>query len=562
MKKEVIIRLTIVLCIGFLIIIFSCQKDSAKIEDDQVVASINDFEITHKQFGDYFNKLYPHRAFSQANDSLKKNVLDGMINQQLTLLEAYRLGYDKDPEVEDYINKKERSLAAEALEDREIKNKVITEDVIKKYYQWSDRELKLLRMKFKCGPDNSQKEEKEKKAWSIYEKLQQGADFKSLAAQFSEHTHAQKDSGRMGIVNCFNVFNEEIFGHAYNLSAGEIGKPFYENNAYYLIKLDGVNFLKLESYEEERNKIESRLQDYFSGALSYQFNLFRKKLMADFHYELLPENVNFFCERTGTMKSRQDSANLFNDVEKSMILSKSDIDKITIGEFFPKVFQYYWDSLNQQRVVEMLLSNINYDRIKKHRAMTDKLNELPEVVSKLDQWKIVLLKSWVLNKEVIDKIDVSENVLKPIFDREKYKLRMKERRTVREIFQKTEDGINKIYKLAANGHDFEALEKNYQQNKATRTNGVIGPFPKGPHGKLSENAFAMKVGEISKPFKYRAGYSIIKLLSIEPERMKSFEEAEEQLKREYIEANKDRFISEWYAKIADNYIIKVRKFKS
>lgn len=561
MKKNGIIRFTTILCIGLMIIILSCQKDSAKIDDDRVVARINDFKITQKQLGDYFNKLHPRLTFSKASDSLKNIILNEMINQQLTLMEAYRLGYDKSPDVLDYLTKKERSLAGNALEEREVKNKVITEDVVKKYYKWSDRELKLLRMKFKCGPDNSEKEEKEKKAWSIYDQLLQGADFKTLAAQFSEHTNAEKDSGRMATVNCFEI-NEDIFSHAYELTEGEFGKPFFSYNTYYLVKVEQINYQKLGNFEKERSKIESQLQEYFSGALSHQFNLFQKKLLTDFHYELHSDNILFFCERAGTMKSRQDSASLYSDDEKLMALSSSDIGEITIGEFFPKVINYYWNSLNQKRVVDMLLVNINYDRIKKHKAMAEGLNKLPEVEQELNAWKVTMLKSWVLNKEVIEKIDVSDAVLRRIFDHEKYKLREPERRTVREIFQKTEDGINEVCKLAVKGRDFKELEAKYQQNKETRTNGIIGPFRKGPNGKLGENAFSMKVGEISKPFKYRGGYSIIKLLSVEPERMKSFEEAKEQIENKYIEENKDQFISKWYAKIADKYKIEIRQFKS
>jgi len=117
-----------------------------------------------------------------------------------------------------------------------------------------------------------------------------------------------------------------------------------------------------------------------------------------------------------------------------------------------------------------------------------------------------------------------------------------------------------VYQLALKGNDFTELEKKYQQNRETRTNGVLGPFTKGSHGRLGESAFKMAVGEISQPFKYRGGYSIIQLLSIEPERKKTFAEAREELKYGYLDENQEKFISQWYEKIKKNYRTTIYSF--
>ena len=560
MKNENRVRIVVILLIG-LIISLDCQMNSEKINNKSTLAKIDDFEITYKEFSDHFKKLHPNQVIEKADNNLKNKVLKDMINQLLTLQEAYRLEYDKSQKIIDISKRKEEALAAAAYEKIEVYDKVLTEQLIRQYYAWSDRELKLWRMKFKCGAENLQSKEKEKKAWDVYEKLQNGADFKKMAALYSEHENAKIDSGSMARINCFEVV-ENVFSHAYEMSVGEIGKPFYSNNAYYILMVKDVYPKEIGHYEMERPKIVEKLKKHYGSKLAHHFFTLRKNLLAEFNFSLFSENIEFFCNRSGTMKTKNDSSALFNDTERAMVLCKTDINEITIDEFFHKAFQYFWNSLDQKTLVEKLLSKACLDELKKHKALMAHLNEMPSVKDAHNEWQVDFLKSYVIEKEVIEKLDVSDFILKPIYNTKKNSLIVKEKRTVREIFQKTEKGINKVYKLAIKANNFETLEKKYQENIESRTEGVLGPFTKGPHGKLGENAFSMRVGEISKPFRYRGGYSIIKLLSIEPERQKTFDEAKEELKNEYIDKNQEKAISEWYEKIRNNYTITINKFSS
>jgi len=177
----------------------------------------------------------------------------------------------------------------------------------------------------------------------------------------------------------------------------------------------------------------------------------------------------------------------------------------------------------------------------------------------LDRWKIFYLKQYVIQLEIMDRINTSDMVLIPVYEQQKNRFIIKEQRVVREIFCKSRKDIEKVYQLTAQGKDFEALEKKYQENQETRTHGIIGPFMKGPNGKLGEQAFMMSVNEISRPFRYRGGYSIIQLLSIEPERQKTYEEAKEEIKAWYIDENRKKFISEWVDKSKDNYDLDLYK---
>ena len=158
----------------------------------------------------------------------------------------------------------------------------------------------------------------------------------------------------------------------------------------------------------------------------------------------------------------------------------------------------------------------------------------------------------------IDKMDVSEAVLRPIYEQTRQARVVKKQATVREIFRKTKPDLDRVYQMAVNGHDFAALQAKYCQNQENRNQGIVGPFPQGMNGKLGEWAFSgLAIGQISPPFKYRGGYSIIQLLALENERVKSFAESREEIKAEYIQAHFQSQINTWLAQVRKNYRIRV-----
>ncbi len=556
MPIKILRRLLVKYLLVISVVLMGCQSNVNK--ENRIVAKINDFEITYGHFEDQFKKVHPGQRLLKATKEMKQSVLDNMIEQQLILFEAYRLGYDHNEKVLEYIVSREKVLAGEALRKREVDDKVISEEVIGKYYRWLDRKVNLLRMKFVFTSDDENKKVAENKAQKVHEELQTGADFKKLAAEYSEHATAKKDSGNMKIVGCFDVY-KELFEKAYQLSEGEFSQPFMVKNSFYIIKVEKVYPETRGTLEEEKTKLIDRLKEYYKEQLTQQFYRFKNNIMDEYEQTLNLENVAYFCKKAGTMKTRKDSVQLFNDREKKLVLGRTSFEETTIGKFLPLVFEYYWESLNQERLVKMLLSERMFRRTVNHKGMQLKLNELPEVREELEQWKIYYLKKFMIQMEVMDKVDISDMVLIPIYQEEKSRLKFKEQRLVREIFCKTKEDIEKVYHLAVQGHDFQNLEIKYQENRETRNHGIIGPFTKGPNGKLGENAFNMKVNEISQPFKYRGGYSIIRLLSIEPERQKTYDEAKEEIKANYINENKKKFISDWIDQNRENYSININE---
>ncbi len=537
-----------------LLLVPSCHK---KEEKTKVVARINELEITEQDLITQFNARQPQMDFKTAEQSVKQAVLNDMIDQQLLLLEAYRLGYDKNAELVKLVQEKEQELAAEAFIEKEANAEPVTENLAREYYRLMDKTYDISFIKLNKGQSEQEKQVIIDKANEIYRQLKAGANFNQMAAVHSQHGSAAGDSGRYTLVNCFNL-EKSLILRLHRMQTGEISEPLVAGDAVYILKLDRIIAQKLAEFSVSKPEIMEELEKMQQNQKAQKTVKIELALKKQYHYSLFPEQIDFFCNRTKKMKSKSDTLEIFTATEKRVPLSRTDFNEITIGEFLPKVAEYYWDSLSQRRVVEMLLDYMNGKRILKHHAMQQKINELPKIKNQLSVFQVQNLKGYVVQKEVVEKIAVTDEKLLALYERSKADFKVPPSVTVQEIFCRSKEESDRVHALAVAKNDFALLQKTYSQDEETRSNGVLGPFGKGRNGKLGELAFSgMKVGQISEPFRYRGGYSFFKLLAFESERIESFTTVKDKLKAKYLDENKGKFLAEWLKTSRKNYRIEL-----
>ncbi len=541
------------LLIGVLSITLACSRRAKEPQD--IVAKIDDFPITFQDFSEQWQRSNRNLPLDQASKEQKLAVLDEMIDEQVTLLEAYRLHYDQKEPMAKMAKEKERELAGRALRKHETEDAILTEQLLQQFYRWCDRELELLYMKFYAGSEKATQERAMKKAEKIHQRLLNGEDFKKLAVAFSEHDHAKSDSGKMGRVDCFHV-NEEFFRQAYPLKEGQVTPPFSDGRSVWILKVEKIHPIQQKPFEQERANLRQKLSELYADKIAARKVQFHQAILDEIHFSILNEPTHFFCERTKQMRSLADTATIFSPEELKMVLAVSDIESTTIGDIFFMSAPYYWRSLPQRRVIEMLLRELHTNRGVKTKAMRLGYNEKEDVRQEYQNWLAYYLKKSVIQGEVIDKIDVSDKILYPLYEQRKSSLIIKKQATVREIFHKTEADIQHVYRLAKSGADFAQLQRQYSQNMEDRNEGIIGPFAPGMHGQLGELAFSLKVGEISAPFRYRGGFSIIQVLAQEPERIMTFAEAKETLKNDYIQSRWEEEVKAWKKKARKHYRVR------
>jgi peptidyl-prolyl cis-trans isomerase D len=149
--------------------------------------------------------------------------------------------------------------------------------------------------------------------------------------------------------------------------------------------------------------------------------------------------------------------------------------------------------------------------------------------------------------ELAASVPVSEQVLRHYYDQQAASLSTEEQRRASHILiqvpanadAKALDAAHatlaKIQARLKAGDSFEALAKEYSQDKASAVKGGdLGYFGRGVMDKSFEDAaFKLKKNEVSEPVRSSFGFHLIKITDIKPSHRKSFEEARADLERAY-----------------------------
>jgi foldase protein PrsA len=146
-----------------------------------------------------------------------------------------------------------------------------------------------------------------------------------------------------------------------------------------------------------------------------------------------------------------------------------------------------------------------------------------------DMVKLDLLRQKAAMKDV----KVTEKEMKKYYDEYKPKIKASH------ILVDDEKTANEIKAKLDKGEDFAKLAKEYSKDPGSAKNGGdLGWFGSGEMVKEFEDAaYALKVGEISKPVKSEYGYHIIKVT--DKEKKKSFEQMKEEIEFELKKSKLD-----------------------
>jgi len=112
------------------------------------------------------------------------------------------------------------------------------------------------------------------------------------------------------------------------------------------------------------------------------------------------------------------------------------------------------------------------------------------------------------------------------------------------------NSINDIYGKINDGTvSFEDAAKTHSQDGSASNGGLLGTFPAGQMvPEFSEKLSTMKEGEISKPFKTRFGWHIVKLSKVEKKDPPSYNEVRGRLLNVYYQQNMEKAFQNWLGK--------------
>ena len=146
-------------------------------------------------------------------------------------------------------------------------------------------------------------------------------------------------------------------------------------------------------------------------------------------------------------------------------------------------------------------------------AEREKLNEKPEIQSKLKIAKDDVLASEYITTKIVPFVTVKEGEVDEIM-KQNPQLVPKEMLTLREILVKSEQEAEEIYQDLKKGSDFLKLATEKSISRSKTSGGLLGTISRGQlPPDLETIVFKLKEGEFSKPIKSDEGFRILYLVS-------------------------------------------------
>jgi peptidyl-prolyl cis-trans isomerase SurA len=311
-----------------LIILCGLCNAEAKVVD-RIYAQVNEDIITLSDINRKMDAIRREYATKYTGDQLEEavkaaraDVLNVLIQEKLLVQKAIELGVDADvePKVSSEIQQimKDNNIETmeafeEALEQQGsnprdfrdlIKNKIMADEIIRmfvsaritlmkseveKYYKdhadeyATPEEISLSEITVTVEAEGS-RENAEKRARDLYNRLQKGESFASLASQYSRGATANKGGG-IGS-NLIEKWHPDIVKAIAGLEAGDIAEPQNMKDGYVIYRVDSRKHSTLPPLKDIESQIKNRL---YTNKFNPELDRYITRLKEEAYIQIYPE---------------------------------------------------------------------------------------------------------------------------------------------------------------------------------------------------------------------------------------------------------------------------------
>jgi len=227
------------------------KSEKSENAGQKVLARIGAQVITLEDFEERISQL-PYRSQVMAQDN-KERFLDELVNRQLLLLGAAKLGLEKDADIIKNIEEAREQILISKFVQEEVDKKVemdVTDDDAKSYYEKHEEEF-FIPEKVKASHILV---EEESKANQLLVRLSQGGDFAVIAKENSICPSKER-GGDIGFFSAGQML-PEFEKATLKLKPGELSGVVKSAAGFHIIKVTGRTPGRQLAYEDVERKIK------------------------------------------------------------------------------------------------------------------------------------------------------------------------------------------------------------------------------------------------------------------------------------------------------------------
>ncbi len=446
--------------------------------------------------------------------------LRSLIENKLLSEYAEELGLDRDPR----IQKRKAWIRDNAMVEQ------LYREIVQKRVKVTDVELRQAFVKFNTQIHARHIFAKtENEAHEIYQALENGADWDSLAARVFGDSVLAANGGDLGWFT-FGEMDPDFEAACYALPVGEISKPVRTRFGWHIIKVEDkkVNPILTEAdFAKNYKKLERIVRSRKENAVA---NAYVKELMTPLRVTLKGRAFAFLVKRAQDVfgkpnRRRRFPKPVFKDEQvlgfaeslkpyRNEVLVEYRGGQWTIGDFLDRLEAMppaERPRLNSPGSLRRGIKTMIRDAFLAKEARKRGLQNHPYVRSEVALWYEDTM-AQLVKKQIADTIRVTEEEIQRAFEANPRRYGEPEKVKIREILVADSSLATDLLRRAKAGEDFGQLARKYSLRKwAAKRGGEFRYFARGSYGKLGEMAFQHRVGDWVGPVKVRGGYSIFQV---------------------------------------------------
>jgi peptidyl-prolyl cis-trans isomerase SurA len=383
----------------------------------------------------------------------------------------------------------------------------------------------------------------EKRIRLIYQKLQQGESFESLAKQFSDDKGSAKKGGELRPFKSGELSSPEFEDAVFALKDnGDYTEPFETNFGWHIAKK--INIESLKDYESMKTTLENRVKrdsrskiinEALVTELKEKYVIYENPDAKDYFKSILGEA--FFNNQFKLPSDFPSDQTLFSINEKAYSYK-------LFGDFLSNQQRnYYKKTIDLDVLYDAVYNNYFQQAIIKFREENLE-NENPEFAQVLQEYRDGLLLFDLMEKEIWNKAANDSTGLKAYYENHKSQYNWQDRV---EVIVASSSNKKKLKELKKDQLTIENLESLKSEQEASGSDII---YTSGVFEKDSDFLPAdLKYNLHTAIYNHNNTYHLIRVIRTLPAAQKSFEEAKGQVTSDYqaqIEADwikdlKDRF---------------------
>ncbi|HAJ33022.1 MAG TPA: hypothetical protein DCK79_06585 [Candidatus Atribacteria bacterium] len=202
---------------------------------------------------------------------------------------------------------------------------------------------------------------------------------------------------------------------------------------------------------------------------------------------------------------------------------------ITLGEFnqlWEQVPEEYKLQLDKSMVLDQMIS----EKLLIQEAKDMGLEEDKDVLEQIKKMTEQILVQALIEREILDKIDVNNEEISEYYKLNKDSFTEKEQVHLYNILLETEEEAKNVLEQLKAGEDFSEIAIEKSTGPSAAKGGDLGYLSKGTIiPEIEDVVFSLELEELSEVVKTDFGFHILKITDKKPETIKTLEEAKEEI---------------------------------